>query len=276
MLLDPPAGGQRRNVPKNVKTIRVMCSGRMDPQFIIDAFHKGADGVMILGCHIGDCHYKEGNLMMLRRMKPNDPLMPNAEAIRMSVSRTVTLTQKLLAFGRKQFLALRRVDINTVIGDLDVVVRKMLSGVRLDLILDPELGLARADQDQLEEAILTLVRNSCTAMPHGGQLTIQTANVEFGENYARDHPEVRPGPYVLMAVSDTGMGMGQEEISHLFEPFHTTTARVGAGLAMAAVYGFIKQSGGDIEVRSQPEHGTTFRIYLPRDARVTEMSKPSV
>jgi signal transduction histidine kinase len=102
-------------------------------------------------------------------------------------------------------------------------------------------------------------------MPEGGRVTIQTANVELGQDYAHDHPEVMPGPYVLLAVSDTGVGMVQEAIGHLFEPFYTKEAGVGAGLGLAAVYGFVKQCGGDIEVRSQPNKGATFRLYLPRE-----------
>jgi two-component system cell cycle sensor histidine kinase/response regulator CckA len=169
---------------------------------------------------------------------------------------------------------LRRVDFNAVVGALETVVRHMLNDVRLDLLLEPKLGLTRADQDQLEEAILTLVRNACEAMPQGGRLTIQTANVELGENYAHDHPEVRPGPYVLLAVSDTGTGMAQEAISHLFEPFYTKAAGAGAGLGLAVAYGFVRQCGGDIKVQSQPERGTTFRIYLPRDVSGSEKGNP--
>jgi signal transduction histidine kinase len=212
--------------------------------------------------------------LMLHGMKPSDRLFANAQAIRMSVARTVKLTQQLLAFGRKQFLALSRVDLNAVVGDLEAVVRHMRGGVRLDLDLQPELGLTRADRDPLEEAILTLVRNACDAMPQGGRLTVRTANVELGLDYTHDRPEVRVGSYVLLAVSDTGVGMAQEAISHLFEPFNSKELGVGAGLGLAAVYGFVKQCGGDIDVRSQPEQGTTFHIYLPREEAGSENGKP--
>jgi signal transduction histidine kinase len=110
-----------------------------------------------------------------------------------------------------------------------------------------------------------LVRNACDAMPHGGRVNIRTANVELGKDYTHSRPEVQPGPYVVLAVSDTGVGMDKAAISHLFEPFYTKEASVGAGMGLAAVFGFVKQSGGDIEVSSQPGMGTTFRLYLPKD-----------
>ena len=201
--------------------------------------------------------------IMLAGMETGDPFLASVQGIERSAIRTAALTRKLLAFGRKQILTLRPVDLNVVIGGL--VARNMHDGVRFDLNLEPGLGSTRADQEQLEEAMLTLVRNASEAMPHGGQVIIQTANVELGHDYTHDHPEVRPGPYILLAVSDTGVGMDQEAISHLFEPFYTKEAGVGAGMGLAAVYGFVKQCGGDIEVKSQPDKGTTFRLYLPRE-----------
>ena len=208
--------------------------------------------------------------IMLDGMKPDNPFLESAQAIKRSAARTATLTQKLLAFARKQRLQLRPVNLNAVVSHLAQVVRYMHGHVRLDLILEPGLGATNTDVDQLEKALLTLVRNASEAMPQGGRLTIQTANVELGQDYQHDHREVRPGPYVLLAVSDTGMGMDQEAISHLFEPFYTKETGVGTGMGLAAVYGFVKQCGGDIEVRSRPEKGTTFRLYLPTQGVVSE------
>ena len=162
-------------------------------------------------------------------------------------------------------MTLRPVDLNAVVGGLAKVIRLIQSGVQLDLRLEPGLGLTRANQYQIEETILTLVRNACEAMPHGGRVTIRTANVELGPDYIQDHPEVRPGSYVLLDVSDTGMGMDQEVVGHLFEPFYTNEAGVGDGLGLAAVYGLVKQCGGDIAVQSVPHEGAAFHIYLPRD-----------
>jgi signal transduction histidine kinase len=204
--------------------------------------------------------------IVLGGMKPADPYFASIQEIKRSVTRTATLTQKLLAFGRKQVLTLRTVDLNAVVVELEKVLRDMQDGVGLELILEPRLGPMRADSDQLEEAILTLARNACNSMQHGGRVTIQTANVELGEDYSHEHPEVRPGPYVLLTVSDTGVGMDQEAMSHVFEPFYTTEAELGAGLGLAAVYGFVKQCGGEIEVRSRPALGTTFRLYMPKES----------
>jgi hypothetical protein len=212
--------------------------------------------------------------LMLDGMKPGAAFFENAQAIKRSATRTATLTQKLLAFGRKQILALRPLDVNAVVGGVEQVCRHMRGGIRLELILEPLLGPTSADSDQLEEAVLTLVRNACEAMPYGGRVTIQTANVELGQDYSQDHPEVTPGRYVLLAVSDTGVGMTQDAIGHLFEPFHSRAPGIGAGLGLAAAYGFVKQCGGDIEVRSQPDKGTTFRIYLPRQAVGSEAGQP--
>ncbi len=202
---------------------------------------------------------------MLDHMTPGDEFYANAMEIKRFAKRTADLTQKLLAFGRKQNLRLRSVDLSAVVRGLAPILRAMLGGIQLDLVLEAGLGLTKADPNLLGEAVVNLVRNAREAMPEGGRVTIQTANVELGKDYNQTHPEVRPGPYVLLAVSDTGVGMGLEALRRRFEPFFTHTADVGAGLGLAAVYGFIKQCGGDIEIRSQPEKGATFRLYLPRE-----------
>lgn len=204
--------------------------------------------------------------VMLGSMKPADPFFASVQEIKRSSSRTVALTQKLLAFSRKQLLTLRRVDLNAVVSGLEPTLRAMLGRIPLELDLDPGLASTQADQDHLEEAILVLVRNALDAMPDGGRLTIQTSKVELGTEYVQDHPEVCPGPYVMLSVSDTGGGMDEETVGHLFEPFYSSKkASSGSGLGLAAVYGFVKQCGGDIAVQSVRHVGTTFCLYLPRD-----------
>lgn len=203
--------------------------------------------------------------IILRDMKSEDPDYRSIVAIKRSATRTASLVQKLLAFGRKQNLTMTSVHLNDVVCGLALLLRNLQAGVRLELDLDPTLGRTKADAQQLEEAILTLARNACEAMPNGGSVQIRTANVELDKDYSRNHPEVPVGPYVLLEVSDSGIGMSADALSHLFMPFFTESASVGAGLGLAAVFGFVKQCGGDIEVQSQPEIGTTFRLYLPRE-----------
>jgi signal transduction histidine kinase len=215
------------------------------------------------------CHSE----IMIAGMKPSNSFITNAREIKKVATRTSDLTQKLLAFSRKQLLNMRRMDLNAVVGRVARIQENTQCGDRLTFRLEPLLGSTRADPIQLDEALFTLVRNACEAMPHGGPIIIETANVELGKDYANDHPEIQPGPYVLLAVSDTGVGMGQEAISHLFEPFNTHEAGVGAGLGLAALYGFVKQCCGDVEVRSQPDEGTTLRLYFPRDVTNSEVIK---
>jgi PAS domain S-box-containing protein len=203
--------------------------------------------------------------IMLDAMKPDSPYFAGAQEIKRSATRTAALTQKLLAFGRKQILKLRPVDINAIVGRQATALRLVLGSIRLDLNLEPGLGVTNADPDQLEDAIFTLIRNANDAMPDGGRVTIETAHVDLGQDFVREYPEIQPGPFVLLAVSDTGVGMGPDAISHLFEPFYTADTGVGSGLGLAAVYGLVKQCGGAIDVQSTPESGTTFRIFLPRE-----------
>ena len=210
--------------------------------------------------------------IMLGSMKPGAPYFTNMQEIKRSATRTMTLTQKLLAFSRKQILALYPVDLNVLVSRLAPAIRLLHPGVRLDLVLEPALGVTRVEPNQLEQSISTLARNACDAMPDGRTVTIQTANVELDQDYTRLHPEIQPGPYVVLAVSDAGTGMDPEAISNLFEPFYTNDSAVGAGLGLAAAYGFVKQCDGDIDVRSRLEIGTTFRIFLPRNG--SEAGKP--
>jgi two-component system, cell cycle sensor histidine kinase and response regulator CckA len=202
--------------------------------------------------------------IVLGNMESGNPHRASIQEIMRSATRTATLTRKLLAFGRRQVLRLRSVDLNAVVRELEKGLRDLHDGIDVELILEPRLGAALADSEQLQESLLTLVDNACNAIQNGGRVTIQTANVELGEDFHHDHPEVQPGPYVLLAVADNGIGMDQEAMSRLFEPFYTKEVELGTGMGLAAVYGFVKQSGGEIEVRSQPNMGTTFRLYLPR------------
>jgi len=193
----------------------------------------------------------------------------NVEEIRNAAERAATLTRQLLAFSRKQVLSPKSMDLNKAVGEMDKMIRRLIrEDIELVTVLDPRLGEVWADPGQLEQVILNLALNARDAMPHGGQLTLETGNVELDGVTARAELFLVPGPYVMLAVSDTGMGMDEEVKSHLFEPFFTTKeGGVGQGLGLSAVYGIVKQSGGTLAVESEVGKGTTIKVFLPRLAR---------
>jgi len=179
-----------------------------------------------------------------------------------------TLTKQLLAFSRKQIIAPKVLNLNEVIARVERMAQRLLGeDVVLRTLCAPNLGFVRFDPGQVEQIIVNLAVNARDAMPHGGSLTIETRNVRLDGDYVEAHPGVELGDYVLLAVSDSGTGMSEEARAHLFEPFFTTKGPgKGTGLGLAMVYGAVQQNGGRIEVYSEPEHGTTFKIYLPRVA----------
>jgi PAS domain S-box-containing protein len=193
-----------------------------------------------------------------------------AEEISKAAKRAISLTSQLLAFGRKQMLAPKVLDLNEVV-DENLKLLTRLIGENIELVMNPgrELGLVKADPGQMEQVIMNLAVNARDAMPQGGKLTIETANVTIDMRSNRTAP-AEPGDYVMLAVSDTGSGMDAETQSHIFEPFFTTKGTKGTGLGLSTVYGIVKQSGGYIWVSSEPNRGTAFRIYLPRVSEAGE------
>ncbi|HYL20544.1 MAG TPA: ATP-binding protein, partial [Gemmatimonadales bacterium] len=204
--------------------------------------------------------------LLLDGLPTLSPLRPDLEEIRKAADRAAGLTRQLLAFSRKQVLEMRALDLNELVADMDKLLRRLL-GEDIDVVtnLDRTLGAVRADAAQLEQVVVNLAVNSRDAMPEGGTLMIETRNADLDDSYAGEHVPVRPGRYVMLAVSDTGTGMSAETMSHVFEPFFTTKeAGKGTGLGLSTVYGIVKQSGGYVWCYSEPGHGTTFKVYLPR------------
>ncbi len=207
--------------------------------------------------------------LMLRRLAAGHPLRQNAEGIREAADQAATLTRQLLAFSRKQVVAPRLVDLNATVASIHAMLQRLLGEtINLVTVTAPDLGGVKADPGQMEQMILNLCVNARDAMPDGGRLTIRTANVDLDESTARRWSDAKPGPYVMLEVSDTGGGMDAETRSRLFEPFFTTKEQgKGTGLGLSTVYGTVKQSGGHISVESEPGRGSIFTVYLPRGAK---------
>ncbi len=204
--------------------------------------------------------------LLLDHAGRNESLRRYAEEIQRASDRATSLTQQLLAFSRKQVLEPKVLDLNTVVAEIQKMLQRLLGeDVELSIHLDPKLGRVKADPSQVEQVIMNLAVNSRDAMPRGGKLSIETANVELDESYARQHAGARPGRYVMLAVTDTGSGMDATTKSRIFEPFFTTKEKgKGTGLGLSTVYGIVKQSEGYIWVYSELNRGTTFKVYLPQ------------
>jgi PAS domain S-box-containing protein len=218
--------------------------------------------------------------LALMRAKGLPELRADVERIEDASERASGLVRQLLAFSRRQVLQPKVLDLNGIVVGLDKLLRRLMDeDIEMLTVADQPVGAIKADPGQVEQVIMNLVVNARDAMPDGGRLIVETANVELDAGYARDHATVRPGRYVMLAVSDTGTGMSAETVAHIFEPFYTTKeSGRGTGLGLSTVYGIVKQSGGYVWVYSEQGHGTTFKVYLPRVDEAVEalpVAKPT-
>ncbi len=204
--------------------------------------------------------------LLAERLPAGDPLRRNAEQIQMASQRATSLTRQLLAFSRKQMLAPTILNVHTVVADMEKILRRLIGeDIQLETSSAADLWLVKADRSQIEQVILNLAVNARDAMPQGGRLMIETANVEMDASSSHPSVVMVPGKYVMLAVTDTGCGMDAETQGHIFEPFFTTKEKgKGTGLGLATVYGVVKQSGGYVWVYSEPGRGACFKIYLPK------------
>jgi PAS domain S-box-containing protein len=217
--------------------------------------------------------------ILLMGMAADDPVRESLSEVRQAGERAAMLTRQLLAFGRKQLFSMRPVSLNQIISSMETMLGRLVSeNIGITTALAPELGTAMADTGQIEQVLMNLVLNARDAMPEGGIIRIETANVDLAPAADARDGGIGPGAYVTLAVTDTGMGMDEDTRALIFEPFFTTKERgKGTGLGLAMAYGIIKQSGGAIEVRSKPGEGSTFTVYLPRiDAEVEQVSATPV
>ena len=204
--------------------------------------------------------------LALNRPKISPELQADVERIEDASERASTLVRQLLAFSRRQVLQPKLLDLNSIVLGLDTLLRRLMDeAIHMSTVPGKNIGTIKADPGQMEQVIMNLVVNARDAMPNGGRLTVETANVDLDTAYVTDHATVKPGQYVMLAVSDTGTGMSPETVAHIFEPFYTTKeSGRGTGLGLSTVYGIVKQSGGYVWVYSELGRGSSFKVYLPR------------
>jgi len=203
--------------------------------------------------------------LMIEQVPTDDVQHNRLFQIARAAERAAGLTRQLLAYGRKQVLETKVLDINEAISGMEEMLRRIIGeDIKLITVHSPQAGIVRADPGQIEQVLMNLAVNARDAMPNGGELIIDTAKVLLDEDYCWSHPEAEPGPYTMFAVSDNGQGMEPETMSKIFDPFFTTKEKgVGTGLGLATVYGIVKQHRGHVAVYSEVGKGTIFKVYLP-------------
>jgi len=214
--------------------------------------------------------------ILLMKHSPDDPHYHALHQIRQAAGRAKDLTHRLLTFSRKQLIELRTVDLGDLILQFETMLRRTLrENIGIEIRISPSLSLVRADAGQIEQVLLNLSINAQDAMPEGGMLTIEAKDIDIDELYTSRHPEIVPGPYVMLSVSDTGIGVNADILQHIFDPFFTTKELgKGTGLGLSSAYGIVKQHGGSISVYSEKDCGSIFKVFLPRLVEVGATMKP--
>ncbi len=267
-------GGKPRALMAVLRDITERKRAEMEMTGLQEQLHQ-SQRMEAIGQIAGDIAHDFSNLLSIIKgytnlsfhtLKEDDPLQENIKEIQKATERATALVRQLLDFSRHQVMEMKVLDLNTLLRDLDKMLHQVISeDIKLVMRLAEDLGKVKVDPKNIEQVILNLVVNARDAMPSGGKLFIETANVELDEEYARIHIPTKPGSYVMLSVSDTGDGMTPEVKERIFEPFFTTKENgKGTGLGLSTVYRLIKQNRGNIWVYSKPEKGTTFEIYLPR------------
>jgi len=267
-------GGKPRALMAVLRDITERKRAEMEMTGLQEQLHQ-SQRMEAIGQIAGDIAHDFSNLLSiikgytnfsLHTLKEDDPLQENIKEIQKATERATALVRQLLNFSRHQVMEMKVLDLNTLLRDLDKMLHQVISeDIKLVMRLADDLGKVKVDPKNIEQVILNLAVNARDAMPSGGELFIETVNVELDEEYARTHIPTKLGLYVMLSVSDTGVGMTSEVRERIFEPFFTTKEKgKGTGLGLSTVYRLIKQSRGNIWVYSKPEKGTTFEIYLPR------------
>ena len=267
-------GGKPRALMAVLRDITERKRAEMEMTGLQEQLHQ-SQRMEAIGQLAGDIAHDFGNLLSIIKgytnlsfhtLKEDDPLQENIKEIQKATERATALVRQLLDFSCHQVMEMKVLDLNTLLRNLDKMLHQVISeDIKLVMRLAEDLGRVKVDPKNIEQVILNLVVNARDAMPSGGKLFIETANVELDKAYARIHIPTKPGSYVMLSVSDTGDGMTPEVKERIFEPFFTTKENgKGTGLGLSTVYRLIKQNRGNIWVYSKPEKGTTFEIYLPR------------